>query len=105
MNDEHDVLGNEHNLDTDDVKPMYEEEALPDKRDLWMETNVIKKCSVSDISTESKILARRKSEGVSNMIIEKNILFRGEIHYRREDYKEKCILDGKVICWKDVILR
>ena len=33
MNDENDVLGNEHNLDTDDVKPMYEEEALPDKRE------------------------------------------------------------------------
>ena len=31
MNDENDVLGNEYNLDTDDVKPMYEEESLPDK--------------------------------------------------------------------------
>ena len=26
-------MGNEHNLDRDDVKPMYEEEALPDKRE------------------------------------------------------------------------
>ena len=33
MNDENDVLGNEHNLDTDDVKPMDEEEDLPDKRE------------------------------------------------------------------------
>ena len=70
-----------------------------------METNVIKKYSASEISTESKMLVRRKSEGVSNMIIEKKILFRGEIHCRREDYKEKCILDGKVIWWKHVILR
>ena len=36
-----------------------------------METNVIKKYSASEISTESKMLVRRKSEGVSNMIIEK----------------------------------
>jgi len=70
-----------------------------------METNVIKKFSASEISTESKMLVRRKSEGVSKMIIEKKILFRGEIYCRREDYKEKCILDGKVICWKDIILR
>ena len=33
MNDENDVLGNEHNLDTDYVKPMDEEEDLPDKRE------------------------------------------------------------------------
>ena len=32
INDENDILGNEHNLDIDDVRPMYEEEALPDKR-------------------------------------------------------------------------
>ena len=33
INDENDILGNEHNLDIDDVRPMYEEEALPDKRE------------------------------------------------------------------------